>query len=542
MSARAFTFISLLFFLCLLLLPCCLSMTKQAKRAKRYVEYYNYRDEGDDEFGDPSEEDFTDVGLLPGEIDAIRDFMVDVLDILDDGFDGDGDQAENSRSVNAEGEPVVIITVEDEEADPTDLMLADLLYEEDVPWGRCTRSCKTSRHRECVYRSLCGTELLSEEAFCYAPGSKCEKEVNSFLESEGYVIVEYTPEDVDEEADADAAAVDDAYVPEEYDFAEDDDYESVLYPDAEENTYGDYYDYGWVDYLLGNTGDTDEAQPGPDANDYEYEEEEEEEEEDDGDRTPGDADEVPFEGCGIRRVKTSDKLRILGGRIAVKGAWPWQVAVMNRFKETFCGGTLIAPQWVMTAAHCLRKRLYVRLGEHHLYSKDKTEVEMRVERSFGHPDFDEGTITHDIGLLKLPRPVTYNKYIQPACLPGPDTVPPVRSKCAVTGWGKEKETHIFGSDVLKYVRVPIVTKAACIDAYPDHPITRNQFCAGFKKGSADTCAGDSGGPLVCDDKGAWTIHGVTSFGEGCGEQGKFGVYTKVRNYLKWIKKIMRDHS
>lgn len=534
MSARVFVFVSLLFFL--FLLPCCFSVPKQVKRAKRYVEYIY---EGDDVFGGASEDDFMDVGLLPGEIDAIRDFMVDFMDILDDGLGGDGDQAENSRSVNAEGEPVVIITVEDESLDPTDLMLADLLYKEDEPWGRCTRSCKTSRHRECVYRSLCGTELLVEEAFCYAPGSKCEKEVNNFLESEGYIIVDSTSEDVDEEDDGDAGAEDHAYIP-EYDFAEGEGDESVLYPDAEENTYGDYYDYGWADYLLGNAGDTDGGgQPEADADDYEYEEEEE----DDEDHSPGGAaDEVPFEGCGIRRVKTSDKLRILGGRVAPKGAWPWQVAVMNRFKETFCGGTLIAPQWVMTAAHCLKKRLYVRLGEHHLYAKDKAEVEMRVERSFGHPDFDEETFEHDIALLRLPRPVTYNKYILPVCLPGPNTEPPVRSKCAVTGWGKEKETHIFGTDVLNYVRVPIVTKTACVNAYPDHPITKNQLCAGFKKGNADTCAGDSGGPLVCDDKGAWTIHGVTSFGDGCGEHGKFGVYTKVRNYLKWIKKVMREHS
>ncbi|XP_068212390.1 uncharacterized protein [Palaemon carinicauda] len=505
----------------------CSALPKQTKRAKRHVEYvYDYSE---------------DQALLPGEIDAVWDFMVDFMDILDDGLQGvDGDdEGENSPNINAEGEPVVVIVVEDETQDPTDLTLTSLLYSDDEPWGRCTRSCKISRHRECVYKSLCGTEPLVEEAFCYAPGSKCENEVNTFLKKEGYIIVDYNS-DVDEEEDEDDVLVDPMYIP-DYDFIEEDD--SLIYPDAEENIYGDYYDYGWSDYLHGNTGDTDHSEPG-DSYDYQYEEEEEEEEEkeEEEEDRPSEADEIPFEGCGKSKVRSSKRLKILGGHIAAKGSWPWQVAVLNRFKETFCGGTLIAPQWVMTAAHCLRTRLYVRLGEHDLYEKDRAEIEMRVERSFGHPDFDEETFEHDIALLKLPRPVTYNKFILPACLPGPNTAPPVRSKCAVTGWGKERESHIFGSDVLKYVRVPIVTKAACVTAYPEHPISKNQFCAGFKKGNADTCAGDSGGPLVCDDKGVWTLHGVTSFGEGCGEDGKFGVYTKVRNYLKWIKKVTTENS
>nr|AWU67091.1 putative trypsin [Crangon crangon] len=510
-SSRSFSF-SLRRYLC----------RKKLRRAKKSVEYL------------PDDYD-EDMGLLPGEVDALRDIMMAVMDYLDD---GNGGEDEVKRSVNAEGEPTVVIVVEDEDMDPTDLTLGSL-YSNDADWAMCTRSCATRRYRDCLFESLCGTEQRVEEALCYAPGSKCETTVNQYLEKKGYIIVDYNEEEAEDSAEVDK---DPDYIPDYEmedvpDYEIDEDYDEYdLYPDAAENTYGDYYDYGWVDYMNSINGDEDnlyEEEPADtDYNDYLY----------DSDDLDQEKEEFVFEGCGKRGVKTTDGLlKILGGRIAKQGTWPWQAAVMNRFKETFCGGTLIAPQWVLTAAHCLRKRLYVRLGEHDLQVKDRIELEIRVKESFGYPEYDDDTFEHDIALLKLPRPVTYNKYILPACLPEIDTVPPMRSKCVVSGWGKEKETHIFGSDVLKHVRVPIVTKSACRDAYPDHPITKNQFCAGFKKGSADTCSGDSGGPLVCkdnDDKDIWTIHGVTSFGEGCGDQGKFGVYTKVKNYLKWIKNII----
>ncbi|KAK7084715.1 hypothetical protein SK128_023621 [Halocaridina rubra] len=520
--------------LCLLLfLPGTYPMPQKVRRAKRYIDYY---DSGSESLGDALG-DYGNYGLFPGEVDALRNIMIEIMDILDDGDYHTEEKSE--KSVNSEGEPVVIIVVEDENQDPNDLTLASLLYDEEEAWSRCTRSCTARRFRQCLYEDLCGTEPLVENAFCYAPGSKCEKEVMKYLKREGYTIVDINEGDA---MDKDDKEEDPDYIPDYVDVDYSDTGENDLYPDADDNTVGDYYDYGWSDYLAGNTGDEDPViyeeeevpldSPGDPNYDYNYEEEEEEEEV-----------EEFFEGCGKRGIRTTEGLmRILGGRIAQQGSWPWQVAVLNRFKETFCGGTLISQRWVLTAAHCVYRRLYVRLGEHDLQHKDKKEIEMRVEKSFKYPDYDVSTIGHDIALLKLPKDVTYTRYIIPACLPGLNTIPPVKSKCVITGWGKEKDTHIFGTDVLKYARVPIVTKKACLDSYPDHPITGNQFCAGFKKGLADSCAGDSGGPLVCDDNGAWTIHGVTSFGEGCGSHGKFGVYTKVRNYLKWIKKIITEND
>ena len=84
-----------------------------------------------------------------------------------------------------------------------------------------------------------------------------------------------------------------------------------------------------------------------------------------------------------------------------------------------------------------------------------------------------------------------------------------------------------------------MSRAECHRTYADYLITDNMFCAGFASGRIDSCAGDSGGPLLCeDDNGRWTVYGVTSFGEGCGREGKFGIYAKVPNFVDWIDRVV----
>ena len=73
-----------------------------------------------------------------------------------------------------------------------------------------------------------------------------------------------------------------------------------------------------------------------------------------------------------------------------------------------------------------------------------------------------------------------------------------------------------------------------MSVYKNYYITDNMFCAGYRGGRIDSCAGDSGGPLLCQKHNRWTIYGITSFGEGCGRQGKYGIYAKVPNYSKWV--------
>ncbi|KAK3594876.1 hypothetical protein CHS0354_005951 [Potamilus streckersoni] len=253
--------------------------------------------------------------------------------------------------------------------------------------------------------------------------------------------------------------------------------------------------------------------------------------------------------CGYRPRGKSGKYRIVGGQEAQKNSWPWQVAILTRWKEQFCGGTIVAPQWVLTAAHCVRKKKHkkkvvVRVGEHDIDATDG-EIDLYLEQDFPNPKFDYSTITHDIALLKLQKPVGPSKRIGYACLPDENYVVPTGTLCYTIGWGKEKTTHVFGSNVLQEAEVPIVNRHKCQNVF-NYKILDTQVCAGYSKGGTDSCAGDSGGPLLCpvrnnNTETRWIVYGVTSYGEGCGQRGKYGIYTKVTKYLKWIKKTIESH-
>lgn len=227
---------------------------------------------------------------------------------------------------------------------------------------------------------------------------------------------------------------------------------------------------------------------------------------------------------------------------------------------------MVHPQFVLTAAHCIRQRLYVRAGEHDLLFDEGHEQEQRVVKTITHPDYDVETVDNDIALLKLRRPFKMTKYVSTVCLPDKSMVMGVDSLGTILGWGKKKDTAIFGSDVLHQAQVPIVSgkliwdllyisslltvlfsvslfsAQECKTVYEDYLISENMVCAGYKRGKVDSCAGDSGGPLLFEKSGQWFIYGITSFGEGCGKKGKYGIYAKVPNFVQWIKRTVRKHE
>uniref|UniRef100_A0A8C3XDM2 Peptidase S1 domain-containing protein n=1 Tax=Cyanoderma ruficeps TaxID=181631 RepID=A0A8C3XDM2_9PASS len=102
-----------------------------------------------------------------------------------------------------------------------------------------------------------------------------------------------------------------------------------------------------------------------------------------------------------------------------------------------------------------------------------------------------------------------------------------------------KQLESDTSDTMNYAGVPLISNAICNhrDVYGGI-ITSSMLCAGFLKGGVDTCQGDSGGPLACEDMSIWKLVGTTSFGVGCAEKNKPGVYSRTTSFLDWIHEQM----
>ncbi|QWF83050.1 S1 family peptidase [Amycolatopsis sp. CA-230715] len=225
--------------------------------------------------------------------------------------------------------------------------------------------------------------------------------------------------------------------------------------------------------------------------------------------------------------------RIVGGGKASVDDYPYTVYLADSNGNQFCGAVLVDRSAVATAAHCAKafpqSELRVVAGR-----DDKRTSVGAVSTVSGvwiDPGFRDAGQGNDIAVLNLPWALPF----EPAKLPSSSdrSLYDEGTKATVLGWGRIADNGAR-SDYLRSAVVPVVSDRSCAGSYSNYD-PKSMVCAGYPQGGIDACQGDSGGPLVVGD----TLIGIVSYGEGCAEPNKPGVYTRVSSFVDEIEKHIR---
>ncbi|XP_043276416.1 serine proteinase stubble-like isoform X2 [Venturia canescens] len=254
--------------------------------------------------------------------------------------------------------------------------------------------------------------------------------------------------------------------------------------------------------------------------------------------------------CGVPPLFPRPETRIVGGKDASFGRWPWQVSVRRTsffgFSSTHrCGGAVLNANWIATAGHCvddlLTSQIRIRVGDYDFSSVQERlpYVERGIAKKVVHPKYNFFTYEYDLALVRLESALIFAPHISPICLPATDDLL-IGENATVTGWGRLSEGGTLPS-ILQEVSVPIVSNDRCktmfLRADRHEYIPEIFLCAGYETGGQDSCQGDSGGPLQVRGKdGRYFLAGIISWGIGCAEANLPGVCTRISKFVPWILK------
>lgn len=234
------------------------------------------------------------------------------------------------------------------------------------------------------------------------------------------------------------------------------------------------------------------------------------------------------------RQLASKKGRIVGGKTSDPGQFPWIISLRNGDADwswATCGGSLITPSIVLTAAHCIGA---IFIADFNRYDQaDDADIQRRFFTDadiIGHEGYSHTTLDNDFALVKLSEPIENAKLIK---LNADPELPKLGGlRVTAIGWGKT-EFEGDAAQIQQYANMDYVGQGDCLDRFGGHYITDNMLCV-YTEG-VDACQGDSGGPLINMNKnGDEVLVGVVSWGSGCASTYP-GVYARVSNVIEWIE-------